>query len=58
MWIAFRFDEGDFLLPSPGQGGSSAGTKSSIISEESGSCLTPESGEVVQMLEPAGELQK
>jgi hypothetical protein len=19
MWIAFRFDEGDFLLPSPGQ---------------------------------------
>jgi hypothetical protein len=29
MWIAFRFDGGDFLLPSSKQGRSSAGTKSS-----------------------------
>ena len=45
MWIAFRLDEGDFLLPSPG---------SEDRAQEQNHQI-PNADGVVQMLEPAEE---
>ena len=48
MWIAFRLDEGDFLLPSPGSEDRAQEQNHQILNADG----------IVQMLEPAEEREK